>query len=99
MKFYDILVDQRKEREIEFHPSQVEYANPATLAEAVAPNNAGLTLSDKGGSESVHSFVTYSLWTASLSNPSKDGLLSHISGFYLNYWMNSNCIYYKTTAA
>ena len=77
MKFYDILVDQRKEsREIEFNPSQVEYANPATLAEAVAPNNAGLTLSDKGGSESVHSFVTYSLWTASLSNPSKDCLIS-----------------------
>ena len=45
MKFYDISVDQRN-REIEFHPSQVEYANPATLAEAVAPNNAGLTLSD-----------------------------------------------------
>jgi len=42
------------------HSDGVEYANPATLAEAVAPNNAG---------------------------------------FYLNYWMNSNCIYYKTTAA
>ena len=43
MKLYDILVDQRKEQG---NPSQVEYANPATLAEAVAPNNAGLTLSD-----------------------------------------------------
>ena len=113
------------------HHQKVEYANPATLAEAVAPNNAGfLLLYFYQQKKTIHWLKFHSAYflVCKVSIWPLDCFLllltycikfhatylstflfsfflqllmfsSGFSGFYLNYWMNSNCIYYKTTAA